>query len=145
MSSRLAAHDIDPSTIVVEITETAAMQDPARIGPLLDELAATGLRIAIDDFGAGHSSLARLIALPAHLLKIDRSFLARAPDDPAAGAVFEAVIALAHSLDMQAVAEGVETVAQREQLVRLSCPLAQGFLLGRPGPPAEMARFLQRH
>jgi EAL domain-containing protein (putative c-di-GMP-specific phosphodiesterase class I) len=142
--ARLARHAIDPSTIVVEITETAAMQDPARVGPLLEELAASGLRIAIDDFGAGHSSLSRLIALPVHLLKIDRSFLARSPDDPAAAAVLEAVITLARSLDMQAVAEGVETAEQLEQLVRLGCPLAQGFRLGRPAPAAEMAPFLTR-
>jgi diguanylate cyclase (GGDEF)-like protein/PAS domain S-box-containing protein len=144
VSSRLALHDVDPATIVVEITETAAMQDPQRVGPLLHELAATGVRIAIDDFGAGHSSLARLIALPVHLLKIDRSFLVRSPVDPAAGAVLEAVIALARSLDMRAVAEGVETPEQRDQLIRLGCPLAQGYLLGRPGPAPDMARFLQR-
>jgi diguanylate cyclase (GGDEF)-like protein len=140
--SRLARHAIDPATIVVEITETAAMQDPARVGPLLDELAAAGVRIAIDDFGAGHSSLSRLIALPVHLLKIDRSFLARSPDDPAAAAILEAVIALARSLDMQAVAEGVETAEQLEQLVRLGCPLVQGYRLGKPAPAAEMAPFL---
>jgi EAL domain-containing protein (putative c-di-GMP-specific phosphodiesterase class I) len=120
------------------------MQDPVRIGPLLDELTAGGVRLAIDDFGAGHSSLSRLTALPVQLLKIDRSFVETATEDPAAGAVLEAVIALARSLDMQAVAEGVETEAQREQLVRLGCPLAQGFLFGRPGTAAAMAPFLQR-
>ncbi|MCW3017604.1 MAG: hypothetical protein JWO02_4696 [Solirubrobacterales bacterium] len=144
VSERLAADDIDPRTIVLEITETAAMQDPTRTGPLLRELAATGVRIAIDDFGAGHSSLARLIALPVHILKIDRSFLARAPSDPAAAAVLTAVVALARSLQMAAVAEGVETEEQREQLVQLGCPLAQGYLLGRPGPAHDMRRYLGR-
>jgi diguanylate cyclase (GGDEF)-like protein/PAS domain S-box-containing protein len=142
VAARLAADDIDPGTIVVEITETAAMQDPNRVGPLLRELAATGVRIAIDDFGAGHSSLARLIALPVHILKIDRSFLARAPVDPAAAAVLTAVIGLARSLEMATVAEGVETEDQREQLVQLGCPLAQGFLLGRPGPAGDMRAHL---
>jgi diguanylate cyclase (GGDEF)-like protein/PAS domain S-box-containing protein len=143
VAARLAAHDIDPGTLVVELTETAAMQDPSRVGPLLRELAATGVRIAIDDFGAGHSSLARLIALPVHILKIDRSFLARAPADPGAAAVLTAVIGLARSLEMAAVAEGVETEEQREQLVQLGCPLAQGFLLGRPGPASDMDAYLR--
>ncbi len=144
ISTRLAADRIDPSTIVIEITETAAMQNPARVGPLLHELASTGVRIAIDDFGAGHSSLARLIELPVHILKIDRSFMAKVPTDPAAGAVLAAVVALARSLNMSAVAEGVETDEQLEQLVQLGCPQAQGFLIGRPGPASQMRGHLRR-
>jgi diguanylate cyclase (GGDEF)-like protein/PAS domain S-box-containing protein len=138
LAARLAAHDIDPATIVLEITETAAMQDPARVGPLLRELADTGVRIAIDDFGAGHSSLSRLIELPVHLLKIDRSFLAAAPTDPASAAVLESVVSLGAALDMQVVAEGLETEEQRAQLIALGCPLVQGYLVGRPA--AEVVR-----
>lgn len=144
VATRLSEHRIDPATIVVEITESAAMQDPDRVGPLLHELSRTGVRIAIDDFGAGHSSLSRLIGLPVDILKIDRSFLARAPADPAAAAVLTSIVSLAGALDMDAVAEGVETEAQREQLVALGCPLAQGYLLGRPGNAAAVRAYLQR-
>lgn len=144
VSRVLATHAIDPATVVVEITESAAMQDPARVGPLLHALAATGVQIAIDDFGAGHSSLSRLVDLPVHVLKIDRSFLAKVPADPASAAVLKAVVGLAGALDMRAVAEGVETRAQRAELVRLGCPLAQGFLLGRPGPAPAMRGHLRR-
>jgi diguanylate cyclase (GGDEF)-like protein/PAS domain S-box-containing protein len=138
LASRLAAHDIDPATIVLEITETAAMQDPARVGPLLRELADTGVRIAIDDFGAGHSSLSRLIELPVHVLKIDRSFLADAPSDPASAAVLKAVVSLGAALEMQVVAEGLENEEQRAQLIALGCPLVQGYLVGCP--TADVAR-----
>ena len=132
LSGALAQHGVDPASVMLEITESAAMQDPERTGPALRRLADTGVRIAIDDFGAGYSSLARLIQLPVHLLKIDGSFLAAAPSDPAAAAVLTAVVQLSQSLGIAAVAEGVETHAQREFLVDLRCPLAQGFLLGRP-------------
>lgn len=132
------------SQLTLEVTEGVLVHDVARVVTQLEALRALGVRIAIDDFGAGHSSLSRLIALPVHLLKIDRSFLEKATDDPAASAVLEAVITLARSLEMDAVAEGVETEAQRAQLVRLGCPLAQGYLLGRPGPAAAMAPYLHR-
>jgi EAL domain-containing protein (putative c-di-GMP-specific phosphodiesterase class I) len=138
IGATIAAHGIDPSCVALEITESAAMQDPERTGPALRRIAETGVRVAIDDFGAGYSSLARLIELPVEWLKIDRSFLAAAPTDPAAAAVLTAVVQLAQSLGMQAVAEGVETEAQRELLIDLECPLAQGYLLGRPMPAAQV-------
>jgi diguanylate cyclase (GGDEF)-like protein/PAS domain S-box-containing protein len=138
IGTTIAEHGLDPSCVTLEITESAAMQDPERTGPALLRAAETGIRVAIDDFGAGYSSLARLIALPVHWLKIDRSFLAAAPTDPAAAAVLTAVVQLSQSLGMEAVAEGVETEAQRELLVDLDCPLAQGYLLGRPLPADEL-------
>ncbi|WP_354697586.1 hypothetical protein DSM112329_03221 [Paraconexibacter sp. AEG42_29] len=144
VATRLADHHIDPATVVMEITESTAMQDPGQVRPLLRDLHDTGVRIAIDDFGAGHSSLSRLVGLPVDMLKIDRSFLARVPADPASAAVLSAVVALAGALNLQAVAEGVETESQREQLVGLGCPLAQGFLLGRPGPAHTVRGQLQR-
>ncbi|MCW3041406.1 MAG: hypothetical protein JWM31_3311 [Solirubrobacterales bacterium] len=144
VAARLDEHGIDPATVVVELTESGAMQDPDRVGPMLDALGRTGVRIAIDDFGAGHSSLSRLIGLPVDMLKIDRSFLARVPGDRAAVAVLNSVVDLAAALGMDAVAEGVETEAQRTQLVALGCPLAQGFLLGRPTTAETIRGLLQR-
>jgi EAL domain-containing protein (putative c-di-GMP-specific phosphodiesterase class I) len=145
-AQRVRAHldRIAPRTLTVEITESAAMADPARTEPALDELHEAGAEIAIDDFGAGYSSLTRLRALPVQVLKIDRTFLRGVPEDPEATAIVTAMIELAGALGMEAVAEGVETEAQREFLIERGCPLAQGFLLGRPMPSHELEPLLPR-
>jgi diguanylate cyclase (GGDEF)-like protein/PAS domain S-box-containing protein len=145
-AQRLRAHveRIAPRSLTVEITESAAMADPARTEPALDELHAAGVEIAIDDFGAGYSSLTRLRALPVQVLKIDRTFLRGVPEDPEATAIVTAMIELAGALGMEAVAEGVETEAQRAFLIERGCPLAQGFLLGRPAPAREIEALLGR-
>jgi EAL domain-containing protein (putative c-di-GMP-specific phosphodiesterase class I) len=127
--------------LTVEITESAAMADPLRTDPVLQELVAAGVEIAIDDFGAGYSSLSRLRTMPVQVLKIDRSFLRGVPEDPEPTAIVTAVIELASALGMEAVAEGVEHERQRAFLVQRGCPLAQGFLLGEP-VPAEALRPL---
>jgi diguanylate cyclase (GGDEF)-like protein/PAS domain S-box-containing protein len=132
------------SRLTVEITESAAMADPGRTDPVLAELAGAGIEIAVDDFGAGYSSLSRLRAMPVHVLKIDRTFLQGVPEDPGATAVVTAIIELALALGMEAVAEGVEDEAQRAFLVQRGCPLAQGYLLGRPAAAREIERLLQR-
>jgi len=131
---------VDASQFIAEITESAAMADPEYTVPLLGRLAASGLKLAIDDFGADFSSLARLRDLPVHELKIDRSFLRDVPERPEAAAVVTAILQLARALGRNAVAEGVETEAQREFLAAERCPLAQGFLLGVPVPPDQFAR-----
>jgi diguanylate cyclase (GGDEF)-like protein/PAS domain S-box-containing protein len=130
--------------LTVEITESAAMADPLRTDPVLTELAGSGIEIAVDDFGAGYSSLSRLRTMPVHVLKIDRTFLEAVPDDPEATAIVTAIIELAAALGMEAVAEGVENEAQRTFLVERGCPLAQGYLLGRPVPAAEIEPLLAR-
>jgi diguanylate cyclase (GGDEF)-like protein/PAS domain S-box-containing protein len=130
--------------LTVEITESAAMTDPTRTDLVLRELAVSGVEIAVDDFGAGYSSLSRLRRLPVHMLKVDRTFLAGVPDDPEATAIVTAIIDLAAALGMEAVAEGVEEEGQRAFLVEHGCPLAQGFLLGRPRPAAEIEHLLAR-
>ena len=91
-----------------------------------------------DDFGTGHSSLTRLREMPVTVLKIDRSFLRLVPDDPQAAAMVTAVLGLGEALGMIAVAEGVETRGQQAFLVEHGCPLAQGFLLGRPVPAESL-------
>ncbi|MBI5106413.1 MAG: EAL domain-containing protein [Solirubrobacterales bacterium] len=133
-----------PGVLTVEITESAAMSDPLRVEPALQELHDAGVRIAVDDFGAGYSSLTRLRRLPVQVLKIDRSFLQGVPEDGEAAAIVTAIVELAAALGMEAVAEGVETEAQREFLIGIGCPLAQGFLLGRPAPAADVEPLLAR-
>ena len=123
---------LSPGDLTIEITESTAMRDPECVEPVLDELRALGVRIAIDDFGAGHSSLGRLRRIAVHDLKIDRELLQAVPEDDAARKLAAATIGLVDSLGMRAIAEGVETEEQRQFLIERGCPLAQGFHLGRP-------------
>jgi EAL domain-containing protein (putative c-di-GMP-specific phosphodiesterase class I) len=120
------------------------MADPLRTDPVLTQLVASGVEVAVDDFGAGYSSLSRLRTMPVQVLKIDRTFLQAVPENPEATAVVTAIIELAAALGMEAVAEGVENEAQRAFLVQRGCPLAQGFLLGRPVPAQEIEPLLAR-
>jgi EAL domain-containing protein (putative c-di-GMP-specific phosphodiesterase class I)/PAS domain-containing protein len=139
---RIAAPGVDPSRLTVELTESSTLEDPALAEGLVRELDALGLRIALDDFGTGYSSLSRLAELPVSTLKIDRAFLRGVPERPDAAAVVTAILQLARALGRTAVAEGVETEAQREFLTSEGCPLAQGFLLGAPAPAEDVGRAL---
>jgi len=143
LGERLRAAGVDPAILTMELTESATLREPERIGPLLHDLRALGLRLAIDDFGAGWSSLSRLRSLPVQTLKIDRSFLREIPDDPEAGAIVRAVIALSDALGMTTVAEGVELPVQQHFLAAQGCPLSQGRLFGSALPPAEMTERLR--
>jgi diguanylate cyclase (GGDEF)-like protein/PAS domain S-box-containing protein len=145
LSSAVSALALDPKLFIVEVTESTAMAEHARVEPQLRRLAEAGFSLAIDDFGAGHSSLTRLRELPVDILKVDRSFLAAAPDDPQASAIVGAILALASGLGMTTIAEGVETAAQHAFLRDAGCPLAQGFHLGRPVPAEDMTLLLQQH
>jgi len=142
LEAAVRRHGVPPQRLVVEITESAAMADVGRREPVLARLHELGFRLAIDDFGTEHSSLSRLRDFPFDLLKIDRSFLRAVDTDPGAATIVRAVIALADGLGTRAVAEGVETDAQRAFLVEAGCPLAQGFGLGRPLPAAEITQLL---
>jgi diguanylate cyclase (GGDEF)-like protein/PAS domain S-box-containing protein len=144
LRARLDEHGLDPGRVIVEVTESAAMGEQGSAEPVLAELAAAGFKVAIDDFGAGYSSLSRLRDLPVQVLKIDRSFLRDVPERPEATAVVTAILELAGALGMETVAEGVETAAQRAFLIERGCPLAQGFLLGRPMPARDLEPMLRR-
>ena len=137
----LAASALPPSSLVVEVTETATLDDTASAGRRLELLRAAGVRVAIDDFGTGYS-LARLNALPADALKIDRAFVVRLATDPVSRAVVASVISLAHSLGLHALAEGVENQAQLDVLRDLGCDSAQGWVWSRAVPAADFARLL---
>lgn len=142
IASRIAAHGLHPGQFCVELTESALLSDERRQRSLLTDLRDAGLAIAIDDFGSGHSSLARLRDLPVQMLKVDRSFLARVPEDASSAAIVAAVLELGAALGMMTVVEGVETEAQLRFLRERDCPLAQGFLLGRPAPASALGGVL---
>jgi diguanylate cyclase (GGDEF)-like protein/PAS domain S-box-containing protein len=130
------------SDLEVELTESVLMTDPERAKLVLSSLHALGIRISIDDFGTGYSSLSYLKRFPAQTVKIDRSFISGLPADKDDAAITEAVIAMAHSLGLNVVAEGVETQAQLATLRRLGCDEAQGYLLARPMNAAALAQWM---
>jgi len=138
----LAEHALDASALEVEITESVLMADPQRASRTLQVLHALGVQIAIDDFGTGYSSLAYLKRFPAQTVKIDRSFVNGLPQDRDDAAITQAVIAMAHSLGLEVVAEGVETRAQLDFLMRLGCDQAQGYFIGRPVPAEQLQQRL---
>jgi diguanylate cyclase (GGDEF)-like protein len=128
---------LPPSSLVLEVTESTIMTEQTEVIAVLTDLRAAGVRIAIDDFGTGYSSLARLHELPVDVIKIDRSFVhAAAPDDDAPGdsTTIELLVALAGSLRLDLVAEGIETPRQLAAIRDAGCTYGQGFLLGRPQP-----------
>ena len=136
------AFGLQPDRMMLEITEEAATEEITALGPVLHELHARGLRLAIDDFGSSHSSLGRLRQLRFTTLKIDRGFVRDIPYDEGAGVLVETMISLARSLGLQSLAEGVEHEAQRRFLVERGCQLAQGFLFAMPAPAAEVTAAL---
>jgi diguanylate cyclase (GGDEF)-like protein len=131
--------------LLLELTESAWTLDAQRVRPQLDAMRAGGLKLAMDDFGAGHSSLGRLVDLPVSVLKIDRALLGGVPTRPAATAVLRAAVQLADAVGCDVVAEGIETVEQRDQLRHLGVRLGQGFLMARPMPEAEITPMLLEH
>jgi diguanylate cyclase (GGDEF)-like protein len=133
----LAATGLLPRQLTLEVTESVLVQDVEQVVHRLMGLRALGVRIAIDDFGTGYSSLSYLRRLPADIIKIDRSFVTDLAGDGAAHALVSSIVELARSLDLDVVAEGVETEVQRAVLETLSCSHAQGFLFARPRPAAE--------
>jgi diguanylate cyclase (GGDEF)-like protein/PAS domain S-box-containing protein len=129
---------LPPSSLCLEITESALMRDPALAARTLTALRELGVRLAIDDFGTGYSSLAQLLTLPLDTLKIDRSFTAGLGRSDEAEVIVTSIIAMAHAVGLTVIAEGVEQPEQLEILRALGCDQAQGFLLGKPVPPAEL-------
>jgi EAL domain-containing protein (putative c-di-GMP-specific phosphodiesterase class I) len=132
------AEDVPTERLMIEITESTAMVQPGRVAQVLASIRSSGLRLAIDDFGSGYSSLSRLRQMPVEILKIDRSFVADLPGDAGAAAIVTTIIDLARSLGIRSLAEGIETEEQRLFLLDRGCELGQGFLLGRPAPAGEL-------
>ncbi|WP_132687754.1 bifunctional diguanylate cyclase/phosphodiesterase [Pseudomonas aeruginosa] len=134
----LLRHSLEPSHLILEVTESTAMRDADASLVILEQLSAMGVGISIDDFGTGYSSLLYLKRLPASELKIDRGFINELAHDSDDAAIVSAIVALGRTLNLKIVAEGVETEAQQEFLTRLGCNSLQGFLLGRPMPAEQL-------
>jgi diguanylate cyclase (GGDEF)-like protein len=136
----LARYDVPPALLEVEITETALVTDPSRVVPVLQRLGDTGVRVSIDDFGIGNTSISQLRDLPVHGLKIDRLFVADLGADGRRGSevVVKAMVDLAHSFGLEVVAEGVEDDGTAEALRRLTVDQAQGYLYSRAVPAARL-------
>jgi diguanylate cyclase (GGDEF)-like protein len=135
------AGGVDPSKVLVEVTESSAMMDPDRAQAILGELHDAGFAIAIDDFGTGYSSLSRLRDMPVKVLKIDRSFVSGVHDDRQARSIVSAFLELASGLDIVTLAEGIETREELDFLRERGCSLGQGFYFSRPVPPEEIIAF----
>lgn len=129
---------LPPSALALEISENTILTDPLRTTAVLHDLHELGVGLAIDDFGAGHTSLGYLRRLPVDTLKIDRSFLIGLEADPGSETIVQSAIELAHRLDLAVVAEGVESSYALDRLDDLGCDFAQGFLLGRPVPAEQL-------
>jgi len=140
----LAEHDLAPALLELELTENSLLEEREEIGAVLEELRALGVRLSLDDFGTGYSSLRYPESFPLDRLKIDQSFVRAAPEHSTQAAIVETILALGRHLHFEVIAEGVETVAQVEQLRRQGCALAQGYYFSRPLPPAEITPWLQR-
>jgi predicted signal transduction protein with EAL and GGDEF domain/DNA-binding response OmpR family regulator len=135
------AHGIPPGLLELEITETAMMRSLDAVLPQLQALRALGVALSIDDFGTGYASLAYLKRLPIGILKIDRSFVAELETSRDGAALVAGIVAMAHGLRLEVVAEGVETQVQMRRLADRGCRLMQGFLFSRPVSPDQFAQL----
>jgi len=138
------AHDVDPSALEVEITEEAIL-DPALADDQLKQMEQAGYKLAVDDFGMGHSSLAYLIGLKVDRLKIDRSFVKDVARSETNQKLISAMLSLGQSLALEIVVEGVETPEDAAILARLGCGTAQGYLFARPMPPGALDTWIAEH
>ena len=142
IAGMLGRYGVAPDSLVLELTESALMLDPAGVLDVLARLSALGVRIAIDDFGTGYSSLSYLKRLPVHEVKIDKSFVFDVEADGKDAAIVRSVVAMAHALGMDVVAEGVENEDAWHVLRALGCDVAQGYHLSRPLPLEDLERWL---
>ncbi|WP_210395467.1 putative bifunctional diguanylate cyclase/phosphodiesterase [Motiliproteus sediminis] len=140
----VADYRLPPGSLELELTESVLLDDVELVKSELRQLRMMGVKLALDDFGTGYSSLSYLKRFRFDQLKIDRSFVSGLPHDADSASLVNAIVAMAHGLDLQVVAEGVETVGQLEQIGRLGCDLAQGFLIARPMDGASYRSYLRQ-
>jgi EAL domain-containing protein (putative c-di-GMP-specific phosphodiesterase class I) len=143
VDAALATSGLDPRRLELEITESVAMRNAAQTLETLRAFAQRGVRLALDDFGQGYSSLAYLKDFPVQSIKLDRAFVAGLPDSEKDSAIMRAVLGLCRSLQLQCLAEGVETAAQADFLRSEGCALAQGFYFARPMDVQSFRRLLE--
>ena len=142
VAGALNATGVDPALVRLEITESILVQESAAAAATLRALKALGVSLAIDDFGAGYSSLSYLTRLAVDMLKVDRSFVSGANSDERSAAIVGAVVTLAHTLGMRVTAEGIETPKQLARMRAVGCDHGQGYLFARPLPLADVAALL---
>ena len=142
VAGALARYGVPAGALHLEVTEEVLMRDAARATEILDRLRAMGIKLAVDDYGTGYSSLAYLRGLPVDDLKLDRAFVAHCDTDPRSAAIVKSTVELAHNLDMRMIAEGVENEAVLDRLRQWDCDLVQGYHLGRPQDPERLTPVL---
>lgn len=143
--SILSQVGFDPRRLELEITETAVMTSADTANRIITDLQSAGVRISLDDFGTGQSSLGRLRDFTFDKVKIDRAFVSRITMDRASEHIVKAIIAMCDGLDLQVVAEGIEDHAEAEKLKMLGCKMGQGYYYGKPADSAATLRYLQEH
>ncbi len=142
IKAALSRYNLEAESLLLEITETGVMLDPDQVIEILEQLTALGLKLSIDDFGTGHSSLVHLRRLPVHTLKVDKSFVVDMDSDEENASIVRATIDLAHSLGLTVTAEGVETRAVHDILRGMGCDYYQGYYIGKPMTLADLERWL---
>jgi EAL domain-containing protein (putative c-di-GMP-specific phosphodiesterase class I) len=130
--------------VTLELTESLLMRDTAATAEALGALKALGVRLAVDDFGTGYSSLRYLKRFPVDILKIDKSFVDGVATNPEDAALAQTIVQLGHTLNLQTLAEGIESADQSSQLEALGCRYGQGYLFARPTAPDEVEALLRR-
>jgi EAL domain-containing protein (putative c-di-GMP-specific phosphodiesterase class I) len=142
VKSALDESGLNPWSLQLEITESVAMSDPLKAARIFSELKDLGVRLSIDDFGTGHSSLSRLRGFPVDVLKIDRSFISAIEHDCDSREIARLIITLAHHLNLKVIAEGIETLGQRSYLQEFGCEFGQGYLFSEPVGHAVIENML---
>ena len=140
----LAAHNFDPSRLVLEVTESGAMEDPVASMDVLARLRLKGVQLSIDDFGTGYSSLVQLYRLPYSEIKIDKSFTIAMKDDDEAATIVRSTISLGHSMELKVVAEGIEDQETMDWLKELGCDIGQGYYIARPAEAPQFEEWLKQ-
>lgn len=139
-----AHHGVAPTQICLELTETVAMANPVQMLEILSRLRLKGFQLAIDDFGTGYSSLLQLYRLPFSKLKVDQSFVRKMAQSEEANLIVGAIVGLARSLNLSAIAEGVENEDIRQRLLAHGCEIGQGYHFGRPMPASQVLDWTQK-
>ncbi len=145
VTDTLAKTGLDSQWLEIELTESLALKDIDMAIKQMEALRSMGIRLAMDDFGTGYSSLSYIQILPITLLKLDRSFIINLENDVVAREIVSAVIKIAKSKKIETIAEGIETIGQARILYEEGCDYAQGFFYGKPMPPDEFGRFLEKN
>jgi EAL domain-containing protein (putative c-di-GMP-specific phosphodiesterase class I) len=143
VESALRETGLDPGSLILELTESAVVENLKGAAAMLQQLRWMSVQLALDDFGTGYSSLSSLTRMPLDILKIDQSFVASLDQDAEGRAIVYAIISLATALGVRVTGEGIETASQLSTLMELNCTHGQGFLLGKPAPPEELAAILR--